>query len=144
MTDRPLWTCPRCGKRFVNRNTFHSCGRHTIEQYLEGKGPRARQLWESLVTLVERCGPFDFVANKSRIGFMVRVRFAGITNLSERGMTLGFWLKERIESPRFSKVEQYTPRDWGYHLRITSPQDLDDEVAGWLCRAYQVGCQQAD
>lgn len=36
-----LWECPACGKRFVNANTYHSCGRHTVEAFLAGKGERA-------------------------------------------------------------------------------------------------------
>ena len=30
---------------------------------------------------------------------------------------------------------------WTCHLRVTSIDDLDDEVKGWLGRSYQVGCQ---
>jgi hypothetical protein len=47
------------------------------------------------------------VANKTRLAFMVRVRFAGMGAVSERGMSFPFWLKERIESPRFRKVEYH-------------------------------------
>ena len=25
MAQRPLWTCPRCGKSYVTRNMWHSC-----------------------------------------------------------------------------------------------------------------------
>ncbi len=96
------------------------------------------------MALVSECGPFEYTATKNRIGFMVRVRFAGVMSLSERGMTFAFWLKKRIHSPRFAKVEQYTPRDWGYRVRVTSPEELDDEVLGWLQQAYEVGCQRAD
>jgi len=53
-------------------------------------------------------------------------------------MSFSFWLKERIESPRFGKVVLYGRTDWVHHLRISS---LDGEVQGWLCRSYQVGCQ---
>ena len=45
----PLWACPRCGKRFVTRNIWHSCGPDTVEAFLEGKGAKARALWEALV-----------------------------------------------------------------------------------------------
>ena len=93
--------------------------------------------------MVEACGPFDYHAAKTRIGFMVRVRFAGVTALSDRGMTVEFWLKERVESERFTKVEHLGGRDWIYKLRITSLDDLDAEVQEWLCMAYEVGCQRA-
>jgi hypothetical protein len=121
----------------------HSCGRHTVEQFMDGKGPQAWAYWERLQQMVGRCGPYTIVANKSRLAFMVRARFAGMGAVSERGMSFAFWLKERIESPRFRKVEHYGGRDWGYHLRVTSLDELDDEVQEWLCRSYEVGCQRA-
>jgi hypothetical protein len=138
-----LWTCPRCGKRFVTRNMSHSCGPHTVEAFMEGKGPIAGSYWERLQEMVGTCGPYSIVANKTGLAFMVRVRFAGISAVSERGMSLAFWLKERAESPRFRKVDYYGHRDWVHFLRVTSLDELDDEVQAWLCRAYEVGCQLA-
>jgi hypothetical protein len=138
-----LWTCPRCGKRFVTRNMSHSCGSHTVEQFMAGKGPLAWAYWERLTEMVGNCGPYIVVANKTRLEFMVRVRFAGMDAVSERGMSMSFWLKERIESPRFRKVALYGGRDWVYHLRLTTLDDLDHEIQGWLCRSYEVGCQKA-
>jgi Domain of unknown function (DUF5655) len=137
-----LWTCPECGKRFVTRNMSHSCGPHTVEQFMEGKGPQAWAYWNRLQEVVAACGPFSIVANKTRLEFMVRVRFAGMDAVSERGMSFSFWLKERIDSPRFHKVVLYGRTDWVHHLRINSLDDLDDEVQGWLCLSYRVGCQR--
>jgi Domain of unknown function (DUF5655) len=137
-----LWTCPVCGKRFVTRNMSHSCGPHTVDQFMEGKGPQAWAYWNRLQEVVAACGPYSIVANKTRLEFMVRVRFAGMDAVSERGMSFSFWVKERIDSPRFRKVVLYGRTDWVHHLRIDSLDDLDDEVQGWLCRSYQVGCQR--
>ncbi len=137
-----LWACPSCGKRFVTRNMSHSCGPHTVDQFMEGKGPQAWAFWNRLQEVVAACGPYSIVANKTRLEFMVRVRFAGMDAVSERGMSFSFWLKERIDSPRFRKVVLYGRTDWVHHLRINSLDDLDDEVQGWLCRSYQVGCQR--
>ena len=138
-----LWVCPRCRKLYWQANTWHSCGDHTVDQFLEGKGPRALSYWEKLKEMVTTCGPHTLVANKTNVGFMVLVRFVGVSAISERGMTMNFWLKERIESHRFAKVEYLLHRDWLYSLRITSLDQMDDELQGWLCRAYRVGCREA-
>lgn len=114
-----------------------------MEQFLEGKGPQALAYWQKLRQMVGRCGPYILVANKTNIGFMVLVRFAGVSAISERGMTMGFWLKEKIDSPRFTKVEYLLHRDWVYRLRITSLDEMDDELQDWLCRSYEVGCRRA-
>ncbi len=137
-----LWVCPSCRKRFVTRNMWHSCGNHTVEAFLEGKSDVARAYWDRLCELVGNCGPYSIVANKTRLAFMVRVRFAGMSAVSDRGMSFAFWLKRRIDSPRFRKIEHYGGSDWGYHVRVASLDHLDDEVQEWLCMAYEVGCQR--
>ena len=53
---------------------------------MEGKGPEAWAYWDRLQEVVATCGPYSIVANKSRLEFMVRVRFAGMDAVSERGM----------------------------------------------------------
>jgi hypothetical protein len=126
----------------VTRNIWHSCGPDTVEAFLEGKGAKARALWEALVELVADLDPSEFVANRTGIGFMVRVRSAGVRSISDRGMTVGFWLKRRIESPRFTRVEHLERNDWIYTFRVRSPEELDDEVRGWLRESYDVGSQR--
>lgn len=54
-------------------------------------------------------------------------------------MTCGFWLKRQIESPHFTKVEHLERDDWTYRFRVTSADQLDDEVLGWIREAYDVG-----
>jgi hypothetical protein len=30
-----LWTCPKCGRRFVSRNLWHASGDYSVEGFLE-------------------------------------------------------------------------------------------------------------
>jgi len=90
------------------------------------------EYWHRLVDAIAANGPFEYAPQKGRVGFMVRVRFAGVNTLRERGMTVHLWLKERVESPRFFKVEHLLRNDWLYWLRFTDPEQIDREVASWL------------
>jgi hypothetical protein len=125
-SDKPLWTCPKCGAKFVIANTWHSCGRWTVESFLKDNGPTALQLFKKLNELVEGCGAFELAPTKSEVAFMVRVRFAQVKRLSERGMTVAFWLKHRIESPRFRRVDFIPPSNWIYTFRVVGLDELDD------------------
>jgi hypothetical protein len=78
---------------------------------------------------------------KTGIGFMVRVRFTGVV-LQKGGLRVSFWLKHRIDSPRLSKVELIPPRNFVHTFHVRSPEDIDDEVRGWLEEAYRVGIQE--
>ena len=54
--DSELWTCPKCGRRFVGRNMWHACGDYSVEKCLEGRGDRARELFDRFENLIARAG----------------------------------------------------------------------------------------
>ena len=111
----------------------------TIEQFLAGRGPRARALWDRLVELTRRCGDFEFAAAKTRSGFMLRARFVVVYALSERGMSFGLSMASGLEHPRFRKVQQVGAHEFFHHVRVNSLEELDDELGELLCQAYQWG-----
>ncbi len=133
-----LWTCPKCGLKFVSRNLSHSCGRATVADWEDKMGPRAQRLYDRLRRLVGRCGPFEVSPAKTRITFLGRVRFAGITRLSEDGMRFNFALPHPLRSPRFRKVAEVVPGWWSHELEVTRPSELDSEVQDWLRLSYRL------
>jgi hypothetical protein len=139
---RALWQCPACGAKLVTKNMWHACGAWTVEAFLATRGPRARTFFDRFVGLVDRCGPFEFAPAKTRVAVMVRVRFAAVTALSDRGITITFGLHRPLKNRRIHKVEQFG-RWFNHTMRITDPKELDGEVLGWLREAYRVG-QQID
>ena len=120
---------------------WHGCGDYTVDGFFEGTAARLRELYDAWVALVVEFGPFEQVPTKSRIAFMVRVRFAGVARLRKDGLVCGFWLKRQISSPRFSKVEHLGKRDRVYQFVLRNEDELDDEVRGWVREAYDVGRQ---
>lgn len=142
ITLRPLWTCPKCTRQFINSNMSHSCGRYSVESFLAGKSPHAVSLYEHFSALVLDCGPVQIAPARTRIGFQVRMIFAAVNKLSERGLDAHVVLKRRLEGPRFRRIDAMTPNCFVHHLRIESLSDLDEEVKNWLREAYQVGAQE--
>jgi hypothetical protein len=135
---RPLWTCPRCGNRFVNRNQYHSCATYQIDDCFRGKPPEIRALFDAFRAMVEGCGPVTVVPYRDRVAFMVDVRFAQASP-RRRWLEVGFWLTRRVESPRLWKVETIYPYAHVHALRVTAAEQLDGEMAGWVREAYAVG-----
>lgn len=138
---RPLWTCPHCGHRFVTRNLWHACTRHRIADHFKGKDPRLRRLYNYYVGVVRQFGPVTVYAQKTRIVFQVRARFAGAV-IRKRWIEGGLWLKRRAEHPLFHRVEKIPPHNYIYNFRLASPEDLDGELVALLREAYAVGCQE--
>jgi len=51
-------------------------------------------------------------------------------------------LARGLESPRFRKIETISARNHVHHFRLSSPDEVDDEVRAWLVEAYAVGEQK--
>ncbi len=133
-----MWTCPRCGAKLITRNLYHSCGHATLKDWRARMGPRARALYSGFERMIGACGEYHVAPAKSRIAFLARVRFAGITSLSEKGMTCGFSMPYAVRSPRFVKTEEVVPGWWVHRLRITEADQLDDELQAWLRQSYRL------
>jgi len=139
---RPLWTCPRCGNRFVTRNLWHSCVRVSVREHLAGRPREVVRLYREVARAVRSCGPgVRSVSSRSRTGWMVRTRFAGVEFRRDH-VRLSFWLKREVSSPRLRSTH-LRGDDWIYALPVRSAAELDDELRGWLCEAYLVGRQEA-
>lgn len=92
---KPLWTCPRCGHRFVTRNMWHSCTRYRIADHFKGKDPVVRHLYKQYVGIVRGFGSVTVFAQKTRIVFQARVRFAGAV-VRKHWLEGGLWLKRLV------------------------------------------------
>ncbi len=101
-------------------------------------GPHARKLYRRFEKMIAACGKYYVAPAKSRIAFLARVRFAGITSLSEAGMTITFALPYSRQSARFAKVEEVVPGWWVHRLRITGGSQLDGELQSWLRESYRL------
>jgi hypothetical protein len=136
--DGAAWICPKCGNELVTRNMNHSCARRDPGTVFAGKPPAVRALFADLRRLIERAGPVKLVGYPDRVGFMARIRFAHAAPRRD-AVELAFWLPRRIDSPRLLRVQTIHPAAHAHVLRLRSPADLDDELAGWLGEAHAVG-----
>ena len=139
---RPLWTCPRCGRSFANRNQSHACAAPgNLDRHLAGKDPEVAAVFRRLVELAERNGPVTVLPEKTRVAFQVRMSFAAFA-LRRRWVDGHVVLARRLEHPRFRRVETFSPRNHLHQFRLERLEEVDEEVAAWLAEAYQVGEQR--
>lgn len=140
-SERPLWKCPRCKRRFANKNQSHFCGRYDLENHFEGKPGEIRHIYEAVLKAIRRCGPVTVLPEKTRIAFQVRMSFAQLTTRS-KWVDGHVVLARRFERPRFRKIETISARNHVHHFRLMSAADVDEEVESWLKEAYAVGEQR--
>lgn len=139
--QRPLWVCPKCGRSFANRNQTHTCRPLTdLEDHFRDKSPQVRATFDAILEAVERLGPVTVLSEKTRIAFHTRMSFAAF--MPKRDWLNGHLvLARRIDSPRFTRIEVFSPRNVLHAFRLGSPKEIDAEFVGWLAEAYQVGGQ---
>lgn len=135
MGDHPLWSCPRCGVKLLSRGLSHSCGQFSVERFLAGRDARERALFRRFVALVAACGPYEVAPAKTRVAFLVKVRFASVNRLGPGGMDVHFVLPEALRSSRLRRVDR-VGKLFLHHLRVTRPDELDAEVGRWLRASY--------
>jgi hypothetical protein len=137
--DTPLWHCPRCGHPFVNRNQWHSCGTFDLDAHFAGCAPGVRALFDELRAIVERNGPVTVEPQKTRIVFVVRVRFGGVM-VRKRSLNAHLWLRRRVEHPRVTHVESFGALGYGIRFNFDRPGQMDDAFVELVREAYAIGC----
>jgi hypothetical protein len=137
-----LWECPRCGRTFANANQTHTCAAlGDLDRHFAACDPAVLATFDRVRAIVDALGPVSVLAEKSRIAFHVRMSFAAF--MPRRTWLDGHLvLARRIDSPRFRRIEVYSPRNILHAFRLTGPAEIDEEFAGWLAEAYEVGAQR--
>jgi hypothetical protein len=120
---------------------WHSCDQFSLEALFEGCQPHVFEMYQKYEAMARACGPITVNPKKTGIAFQVRVRFGGCQpRKSHLNCTVA--LPRRFDHPRFFKIETYSPRFIAHRFRIYHLEELDEEVQGWLCEAYDVGAQK--
>lgn len=136
-----LWRCDECGRYFTNRNQSHTCGLHDLAHHFRDKPPEIRALFDSVVRVIKSIGPVRILPEKTRIAFQVRMSFAQVTP-RRKWLDGHLVLARRLEHPRFTKVQTFSPRNHLHAFRLTSVSELDQQFWTWMEEAYRVGEQR--
>ena len=140
--DETLWHCPNCGRTFANRNQTHTCSPlGSLDDHFLDKSPEVRATFDAIIEAVGQFGPVTILPEKTRIALHARMSFAAF--MPRRHWLNGHLvLARRIDHPRFSKVETFSPRNVLHAFQLSSPTEVDAEFTAWLGEAYEVGMQR--
>ncbi len=75
---------------------------------------------------------------KTQITFQNRHVFAALSlprrarDRAAHALTLTLGLPVRLDTPRVMMAAEPYPGRWTHHLLLSSPQDLDEELLGWV------------
>src|SRR5262245_54501589 len=138
----PLWTCPKCGAKFVSARMWHSCGRFELADLFAKSEPHVFETFNKFRRMVESCGPVTMIPQKTRVVFMVRMRFAGAT-VRKTSLRVGLILARKLpDDPRHEKAETFNPFCHAHYFRIDRANHLDASLRGWIHEPRDSGTQK--
>jgi uncharacterized C2H2 Zn-finger protein len=137
--SRSLWRCPRCGALFVSCNLSHSCGRYTVKGFLRGKPKRGVELFRVFLKEYRKIGPIILHPVKTRVAFMVDIRFCGVNSIGADSIRGTFLLTKRLPSKKIHKIEHIPPRYYLHYFKVCSESDIDTGFRKYMKMAYAVG-----
>ncbi len=134
-----LWICPKCGQKFVNRNQSHSCGRYTVQQFLEGKPKKGIVLFRHFLAEYRKIGRFELHPVKTRIALLTEMRFCAINKVGPDFIDIHLVLTAPHRDAGFRRIDDLANRFFIHHLRIRRTSDMTPDVKCCMRLAYRVG-----
>ena len=113
---------------------MHTCEVFDLDRHLTGKSSAIVGLYHLLAAAASEMGPVEFVPMKSSILFRVKTVFATVT-VRRRWLDVLLCLARELAAERARFVEQASAARFIHRVRISSPEDIDDEFLGWLAEA---------
>jgi hypothetical protein len=104
---------------------------------LAGKNPIVREIYDRLLEAVGSLGPFTSEAKKTSIHLVHTSGFAGVHPRNSY-LYLNLRLDHPLVSDRTAKTEQVSRNRWHNEIRLDSPEQVDEELLGWLREAYSL------
>ena len=106
--------------------------------------PQAIPLYQCLAVRVRAAIPtMTIKVQKTQIALTAPKSFAyvwlpirTIKGRPETYIIVTFGLRRRLESPRIVEAVEPYPGRWTHHVIVSHPEEVDDELLGWIQLAY--------
>jgi hypothetical protein len=114
----------------------------TVDDFFAGH-EESRSIFNALRAAIGAMGPAELRVSKSQVAFARGSVFARVWIPGQYlggghapvVLTLSFRLQD--PSPRWKEIVEPAPGRFTHHLELHSPNDVDDEVRGWLRETRQ-------
>jgi hypothetical protein len=107
----------------------------SLEEYFSTGPDRERPIFEVVRQHVESLGPVHIEPVSVGI-FLKRTRTFAELRPMTRWIALSFTLSRTVEHPRISRTIGGSGSRTFHVVRLHEPEDVDDDVRGWLTEAY--------
>ena len=108
---------------------------NSVDALFAGKDAAVRAVYDRLLDALRPLGPFREEPKKTAIHLCHRVGFAGV-HPRRRALALNLRTDYPIENSRVARSDQVSAHRYHNEVMLTSPDEVDAELVGWLKDAY--------
>ena len=109
-----------------------------VDALFAGKDAAVLTIYLRLLDRIAVLGPYREEPKETSIHLARTTGFAGI-HPQKRALLLNLRTQRPIDSTRVIKCEQVSKDRYHNEIRLTSPNEVDAELNGWLREAYKLG-----
>ena len=113
----------------------------TVTSHFEGKDPIVFQIYRQILRSMRQLGPVIEDPKKTSIHLVNATAAAGVATRKGH-LILTLKSDRKLSSPRIHKSEQPSARRFHHEIKLSSPAEVDDELAGWLREAYALSAKK--
>lgn len=110
---------------------------YSVSDHFVNKNPAVRALYDQLISLLHTFGPVQEDPKKTSIHLNRKSALAGVETRKD-GLLLNIKSDHPIKSQRIEKTEQISAKRFHHKVRISSPEDFDEQLKTWLKEAYML------
>ena len=107
----------------------------TVLQHFEGKDPLIRSIYDRILAGSRKFGPVIEEPKKTSIHLVNKSAFAGVVT-RRNALILNIKSAAPIKHKRIARSEQVSAGRFHQEVKLTSPDEVDPLLLGWLHEAY--------
>jgi hypothetical protein len=113
----------------------------SVNSHFEGRDPVVRQIYNEILKCLRRFGPITEDPKKTSIHLVRDTAVAGIATRN-RHLVLTIKSDHKLSSARIHKTQQASANRYYSEIKLASPEEVNEDVQGWLRHAYAVAALQ--
>jgi hypothetical protein len=107
----------------------------TVSQHFEGRDSVVKSIYDRILTGSRKFGPVIEEPKKTSIHPVNKSTFAGVVT-RKNALILNIKSATPIKYERFARSEQVSAGRFHQEVKLTSPDEVDALLLGWLQEAY--------
>jgi hypothetical protein len=133
-----MWTCPKCGRNFKNKDQRHSCSRLLKENLFLKRPPELKSLCDKVLRIVASFGDYrEEAVSPDAIFLKTKSTFMAV-KVKKDHLDIEFFLNRIEDIPPVLKHLQTSKNRVVHIVPIANSKDLTPQLKKWMRESYNL------